>query len=147
IALPSLSPTSRARIWSQPPMAPCPATRLLSARRKWTLFPDPLLMRSASEGPPSSAKAEGSSTPYEIFSSFSLAAMPRPITSALILTPTLGWPGLQPYHSRYLTRHPRGNTAPSPVVKPSSPTAHHPTEKGDADPQSIERNRSHSGGI
>src|SRR5262245_34618413 len=43
--------------------------------------------------------------------------MPRPITSALILTPTLGWPGLQPYHSRYLTRHPRGNTAPSTVGK------------------------------
>src|SRR5215813_4408951 len=54
-------------------MAPCLGTRVLSARRKWILLAEPLLRRSAMEGPPSSANADGSSTPYEILSSFSLA--------------------------------------------------------------------------
>src|SRR5262249_44488736 len=93
-------PTSRARNWSQPPMAPCLGTRVLSARRKWILLAEPLLRRSAMEGPPSSANADGSSTPYEILSSFSLAAILMPTCSALILTPILGWPGFMPYHSR-----------------------------------------------
>src|SRR5262245_13557626 len=74
IGRPSPSPTSRARNWSQPPMAPCLGTRVLSARRKWILLAEPLLRRSEMEGPPSSANADGSSTPYEILSSFSLAA-------------------------------------------------------------------------
>src|SRR5215813_900028 len=55
IGRPSSSPTSRARNWSQPPMAPCLGTRVLSARRKWILLAEPLLSRSAMEGPPSSA--------------------------------------------------------------------------------------------
>src|SRR5262249_2419173 len=74
IGRPSPSPTSRARNWSQPPMAPCLGTRVLSARRKWILLAEPLLRRSAMEGPPSSAHADGSRTPYELLSSFSLAA-------------------------------------------------------------------------
>src|SRR5215813_7549117 len=71
--------------------------------------------------------------------------MLRPITSALILTPTLGWPVFMPYHSRYRTRHPRGSTRPS-VSKSSCTTAHQPTENGEAEPQSIERKRIHSAG-
>src|SRR5262249_20800207 len=46
------------------------------------------------------SNADGSSTPYEILSSFSLAAILMPTCSALILTPTLGWPDFMPYHSR-----------------------------------------------
>ncbi len=56
---PVSSPEIRARIWSQPPMAPPRATLALSARRQgapaWNI-------RSAMEGPPSEAKIDGSAT-------------------------------------------------------------------------------------
>src|SRR5262247_2038725 len=42
--------------------------------------------------------------------------------------------------------HPRGSTRPS-TAESSCTIAHQPTENGEAEPQSIERNRSHSGGI
>src|SRR5262245_51367927 len=42
--------------------------------------------------------------------------------------------------------HPRGSTCPS-TAQSSCTSAHQPTENGEAEPQSIERNRSHSGEI
>src|SRR5262245_11480263 len=42
--------------------------------------------------------------------------------------------------------HPRGSTRPC-TAKSSCTIAHQPTENGEAEPQSIERNRSHSGEI
>src|SRR5262245_20696446 len=69
--------------------------------------------------------------------------MLMPTESAFNLIPVFGWPGFIPYHSRKRTRHPRGNTRPS-VSKSSCTIAHHPTENGEAEPQSMERKRIHS---
>src|SRR5215475_11067437 len=69
--------------------------------------------------------------------------MLMPTESAFNLMPVFGWPGFIPYHSRKRTRHSRGSTRPS-VSKSSCTIAHHPTENGEAEPQSIERKRIHS---
>src|SRR5262245_30242125 len=92
IGRPSASPTRRARTWSHPPIAPFLVTLVLSARRNQTFPPDPLASRSAMLGPPSDAKALGSSTPYEILSPCfsSIAAILLPTGLAVILIPTLG---------------------------------------------------------
>src|SRR5262249_30099598 len=69
--------------------------------------------------------------------------MLMPTESAFNLIPVFGWPGFIPYHSRKRTRQPRGSTRPS-VSKSSCTIAHHPTENGEAEPQSMERKRIHS---
>src|SRR5262245_56999087 len=61
--------------------------------------------------------------------------MLMPTESAFNLIPVFGWPGFIPYHSRKRTRQPRGSTRPS-VSKSSCTIAHHPTENGEAEPQS-----------
>ena len=69
-------------------------------------------------------------------SGFSLSNTPLATSVAVIRNPMLGVsPPLEPYHSQYLNNIPLGSTA------------HHPTLKGVAYPQSIVRYRGHSGGM
>src|SRR6185369_393299 len=110
-------------------------------------------------GPPSSLKADGSSTPCKLCSfGSSRIKIPCASSSAVSLRPWFGPDAT--YHSRYRIRHPRGKLLRCPPllsfslegalvrISVSSPaTAHHPTEDGEAEPQSIERKRYQSAGI
>src|SRR5262249_60615710 len=87
--------------WPRPPTAPGGGGGELSgawrARRGAAI--SSLLIRSTIEGPPSSLKHAGSSTPYRrLGSRDSLWAIPAPTASAVILSPTFGPDA--PYHSR-----------------------------------------------
>ena len=94
-------------------------------------------------GPPSSLNAAGSMTLIWNVSSFRCRSLiPSATSSAVIFRPTLYSCSFIPYHSRYLMSAPRGYSG----IEPSL-TAYQPTQKGFAEPQSIDRNVIQSFGI
>src|SRR5215469_6787642 len=75
--------------------------------------------------------------------------MPSATASTDFLSPTLCWFAAAPYHSRYLTRQPRGIMRRRPrssMTLESDATVYHPTQKGFADPQSIALKRAQDPG-